>query len=77
MVILVPGIGPQEGALEKAVEYGVDHAGRQAVISASRGVLYASRERDSYPQAARQAAETLRGRINAVLSQQGYAWPRE
>ena len=77
MVILVPGIGPQEGALEKSVEYGVDQNGRQAIISASRGVLYASKNRNSYPQAARQAAETLRGRINGVLSQQGYAWPEE
>jgi orotidine-5'-phosphate decarboxylase len=75
MVILVPGIGPQEGALEQSVENGVDENGRRIIISASRGVLYASKEKGLYPEAARKAADTLRKRINTVLSQRGYGWP--
>ena len=74
MPILVPGVGAQQGALEKAVEYGVDGRGRNVIISSSRSVLYASRDPKGYVQAARQEAEKLRTGINHVLNELGLGW---
>jgi orotidine-5'-phosphate decarboxylase len=62
---LIPGIGAQGGDLEAAVRYGQTAQGIGPIISSSRGVLYAS-ARDDYTDAARRAAEELRGRINAT-----------
>ena len=73
MPILVPGIGPQEGALEASVRSGVDSNGRHAIISSSRQVIYASQGTD-YPEAARRTADTLRGQINATLEAMGHPW---
>ncbi|MBI4340041.1 MAG: orotidine-5'-phosphate decarboxylase [Chloroflexi bacterium] len=70
---LIPGIGAQEGALQEAVRYGVDAAGRRAIINSSRGVIYASRGAD-FPEAARRAAGQLRDAINAVLAEEGKGW---
>ena len=74
MPFLVPGIGAQEGALEASVRGGVDANGRRAIISSSRGVLYASRSGD-FAEAARKAAQNLRGAINRILSAEGHGWP--
>ena len=63
MLLLIPGIGAQGGDLASAVGYGVDAYGRKALISSSRQIIYASREKDFAP-AARQAASSLRERIN-------------
>jgi orotidine-5'-phosphate decarboxylase len=63
MPILVPGVGAQDGSLRESVLAGVRADGDGAIISASRGVLYASRASD-YPLAARAAATTLRYQIN-------------
>ncbi len=62
-VLLVPGVGAQEGELEAAAAAAFDRRGEGAIISASRGVLYASRGGD-YVGNARRAAGALRGRIN-------------
>jgi orotidine-5'-phosphate decarboxylase len=62
-VILVPGVGAQEGELESAVQAAADARGEGFLINVSRGVLYASRAGD-YAGNARRAAESLRGRIN-------------
>jgi orotidine-5'-phosphate decarboxylase len=59
---LIPGIGAQGGDLEAAVRYGSD-ATAGPVINASRGIIYASAKAD-FAQAAREAALTLRNRIN-------------
>jgi len=67
MPILIPGIGAQKGDLEKAVHYGIDAHGGKAIISSSRQIIYASRE--DFAQAARQAALSLRERINHYLSE--------
>jgi orotidine-5'-phosphate decarboxylase len=61
--ILVPGIGAQAGSLADAVLAGVDARGRGVLISASRGVTYASRGSD-FAQAARREALRLRDEIN-------------
>src|SRR5690606_25524651 len=58
MPILVPGIGAQEGALRDAVLAGLTSNRDGAIISASRSVLYASRDSD-YGLAARSAAAQL------------------
>ncbi|MBI5285678.1 MAG: orotidine-5'-phosphate decarboxylase [Chloroflexi bacterium] len=60
---LVPGIGAQEGSLADAVRAGIDARGRGLLISASRGVTYASKGAD-FATAARAAALRLRDEIN-------------
>ena len=67
MVLLIPGIGAQEGDLAQAVHYGVDSKGEKAIFSSSRQILYASRGKD-FARAARQATDELRGKINSLLS---------
>ena len=66
-VILVPGIGAQEGELEAAVAAAADGDGGGFIINASRGVTYASRAGD-YAGNARRAAQALRSRITATLA---------
>jgi orotidine-5'-phosphate decarboxylase len=63
MPILIPGIGAQGGDLALAVRYGVNPGGRKAIISSSRQIIYASREKDFAP-AARQVASSIREHIN-------------
>ena len=46
MPLLIPGVGAQGGALEKAVIDGTDHFKKPAVINVSRSVLYASTDKD-------------------------------
>ncbi len=60
---LVPGIGAQRGDLAASVRAGLDARGQGLLISASRGVLYASSGRD-FAQAARAEALRLRDAIN-------------
>ena len=62
---LVPGIGAQGGGLEEAVAAAVDASGQNALVSASRSVIYASSDND-YPEAARREAEKLRDAIRRV-----------
>jgi orotidine-5'-phosphate decarboxylase len=62
MPFLVPGIGAQEGELERAVHAGVDARTGGLVINASRAVLYAS-GRANVADAARAAALRLREEI--------------
>jgi orotidine-5'-phosphate decarboxylase len=61
--ILVPGVGAQEGALRDSVRAGITGAGDGIIVSASRSVLYASRDKD-FALAARVAAQGLRDQIN-------------
>jgi orotidine-5'-phosphate decarboxylase len=63
MPILVPGIGAQEGALRDAVLAGLNEERTGAIISASRSIIYASRDSD-YAMAARAAAALLRDHVN-------------
>ena len=77
MPILIPGVGKQQGALEMAVRYGIDTQGRNAVINASRSVLYASRDQRDFQDAARKEASRLRERINADLQQLERGWGGE
>jgi orotidine-5'-phosphate decarboxylase len=67
MVLLIPGIGAQGGGLVSAVEFGVDAAGRKAIFSSSRQILYASKG-DDFATAARGEALRLRYQINQCLT---------
>jgi orotidine-5'-phosphate decarboxylase len=67
MPFLVPGIGAQHGSLEDAVRAGIDARGRGLLISASRGVTYASRNAD-FAEAARAAAMKLRDEIRSCVA---------
>ena len=53
---------------------GTDHKGRLAVISSSRGIIYASSGTD-FAQRARSEAEALRTTINEILAHEGLGWP--
>jgi orotidine-5'-phosphate decarboxylase len=63
---LIPGIGVQGGDLTTSITDGTDAHGRNAIISVSRQVLYASKDKD-FPKAARSAADTIRLEINKLL----------
>jgi orotidine-5'-phosphate decarboxylase len=63
MPILIPGVGAQGGAVEEAVRAGVDASGAGIIVSASRGITYASKGPD-FAEAARRAALKLRDEIN-------------
>lgn len=63
MPILVPGVGAQQGSIAEAVRAGVDANGAGIIVSASRGVTYASKGAD-FAEAARAAASKLREEIN-------------
>jgi len=67
MLLLIPGIGAQKGDLASAARYGVNSKGERAIISSSRQIIYASREKD-FAQAARRIASELRDQINYYLS---------
>lgn len=66
-LFLVPGIGAQQGSLEAAVRAGINARGRGLLVSASRGVTYASKGAD-FAAAARAAATKLRDEIRACAS---------
>ncbi|HJN85537.1 MAG: orotidine-5'-phosphate decarboxylase [Dehalococcoidia bacterium] len=74
MPLLIPGIGAQGGELAAAVRMGTDHRGRLAIVSSSRGIIYASGGPD-YAEAARREASRLREAINRILDAEGKGWP--
>lgn len=65
---LVPGIGVQQGDIWATVNAGLDARGAGIVVSASRGVTYAS-QGDDWQQAARDAAIDLRARLEAARAE--------
>ena len=67
LLVLMPGVGAQEGALRNAVSAARDAAGGGLLVNASRSVLYASAGAD-FAIAARGEAERLRDAINAARS---------
>ncbi|MDA0987831.1 MAG: orotidine-5'-phosphate decarboxylase [Chloroflexi bacterium] len=64
MVILAPGIGAQGGDLENTVKFGVNTGGEGLIINSSRGIIFASRNKDDFASEARRAAQELRQNIN-------------
>jgi len=65
MPLLIPGIGAQGGALEKAVIGGSANFTKTALLNVSRSVLYASKGAD-FAEKARESAERIVGKINAL-----------
>ena len=63
MPILIPGIGAQKGDVELTVKYGTDRNGELAIINSSRGIIYASSEKD-FAQSARDEAKKSRDLFN-------------
>ncbi|MSU73852.1 orotidine-5'-phosphate decarboxylase [Candidatus Kaiserbacteria bacterium] len=68
MPILIPGVGAQNGDLEKTVKAGKDSRGKGMIISASRAVIFASSDSD-FAEAAREKVTALHGAIKAALVQ--------
>ena len=58
--ILIPGIGAQGGGVEKTVKAGVDSTGKNAIINASRSIIFAQEPRIE--------AQKLRDEINKYRS---------
>ena len=65
MPLLIPGIGAQGGALERAVVDGTANFTKTALLNVSRSALYAS-SGANYAEAARKKLESLRDRINSL-----------
>ena len=65
MPLLIPGIGAQGGALERAVIDGTANFTRPALLNVSRSVLYASNGAD-FAEKARASAENTLRQINAL-----------
>lgn len=70
-LILLPGVGAQQGDIDAAVRAAVDATGRGVLVNASRGVLYAQPFENGcavggWAEASRDAARDLRDAINAA-----------
>jgi orotidine-5'-phosphate decarboxylase len=63
MPILIPGIGTQGGEVETTVKAGMDSRGWGMIISASRSIIFASKD-ENFAEAARNATVNLRDEIN-------------
>jgi orotidine-5'-phosphate decarboxylase len=61
--LLLPGVGSQGADVAAALRAGLDSRGSGLIVSASRGVTYAS-SGDDFAAAARQAAVSLRDELN-------------
>ena len=61
--LLIPGVGKQGGDVEKTVRYGLNSKGEMALINSSRGIIYASSDKD-FAKSAGIEALRLRDLIN-------------
>jgi orotidine-5'-phosphate decarboxylase len=68
--ILIPGVGAQKGDAELTVKYGTDKNGELAIINSSRGIIYASSDKD-FALCARKEAERLRNEFNLYREKRG------
>lgn len=68
MPLLIPGVGAQGGALEKAVLSGTDNFKKTAVINVSRSVLYASTDND-FAEKSRQELEKLNSVVGSLRNE--------
>lgn len=63
--LLVPGVGAQGGSLQEVAKYGmIEDCG--LLVNSSRGIIYASRDRD-FAEIARQEAQKLRDEMTVLL----------
>jgi len=69
--ILLPGIGAQAGDLEASLQAGLDSRGLGLIVSSSRAVIYAGKDREGdWTEAVRAAALQIHGAINSVRAAQ-------
>lgn len=64
-LVLLPGIGAQGGDLEASIRAGQSQLGTGLLCSASRAIMYASKDRD-FDTAAGQVAQGIRDQINSA-----------
>ncbi len=64
MPLLIPGIGAQGGDVQATLNAGLRNDGKGLIISSSRGIIYASNQKDDFAQAAQQACIELKNTIN-------------
>jgi len=67
MTFLVPGVGAQGGDLKNTLKYGLNSKKRGLIINSSRGIIFASKEKD-FAQRAREEAKKLKNLINYYRS---------
>jgi len=67
MPLLIPGVGAQGGSVEKTVRAAKDTRGAGMIINSSRGIIFASPEKD-FAEAARRETEKLHYLINQYRS---------
>jgi len=68
--LLIPGVGAQGGSLIDVAENGLsDDVG--LLVNSSRGIIYASQEKD-YAAAAASAAHDLQAQMQAILEEKGF-----
>lgn len=67
--LLVPGVGAQGGSLQEVAEHGIT-ADCGLLVNSSRGIIYASSEKD-FADVARQKAKELQEEMAAILAEKG------
>lgn len=67
--LLVPGVGAQGGSLEEVVKYGLNKD-CGLIVNSSRGIIYASQEKN-FAQQARNKALELQQQMQALLADHG------
>lgn len=65
-LFLVPGIGAQGGSLQEVMSYAAGEKEPLLLINSSRGIIHKSKE-NNFSEAAREAADSLRKKINSLL----------
>ena len=63
MPILIPGIGAQGGDVQKTVQAGIDSRHQGMIINSSRGIIFASREKN-FADVARDMTKVVHDEIN-------------
>jgi len=67
MPLLIPGVGAQGGSVEETVKAAQDRRGAGMIINSSRGIIFASKEKN-FAEAARREAKKLHSLINQYRS---------
>lgn len=67
MPLLIPGVGAQGGSVEETVKAAQDRNGLGMIINSSRGIIFASKEKD-FAEAARRETEKLHHLITQIKS---------
>lgn len=70
MPILIPGVGSQAGDLDASVRLGTSSPEPNLIITASRSIIYASRNGKHFADAARNTASCVRNQINQILAKE-------